>query len=431
MSADPSPTLRPRPASVWGWTAGLFAGALAVYATLYLQPQIANRLGLGVYLGWFLDWHALLAAGEAWVKGYGVQVFVDNPLDAYNRPHSYSNWWFALGHAGFTRADLRWMGPLVVVSFLLVAVGGLRPRTARETGVMLAFLISPPLLLGAVRANNDLVIFMVLAALPWALTDRRAVVQALAACLVAFSTGLKFYPVVTALLLLHGPSARSVAWRGVFFVALALLVGLSVYPDTLHFSSSLPNPGGLYSFGSPAVIELIGAQSIVVRLALAVAIGGGLWLVCDGRAWWRRLPERAPLDATAVSAVLGATLLAACFWAGMNWGYRWIFALWMLPALLRPDAAGWLWEGKMRRVLFGLIALSMGWELVVFTVGFFTLFGMSGVALGELCAWIVTPVHWVCFSVLTWVVVRFALASAWRFVAGVPALASRLTQRGG
>ena len=35
------------------------------------------------------------------------------------------------------------------------------------------------------------------------------------------------------------------------------------------------------------------------------------------------------------SFVLGATLLTGCFFAGTNFGYRWIFALWLAPLLWR------------------------------------------------------------------------------------------------
>ena len=36
-----------------------------------------------------------------------------------------------------------------------------------------------------------------------------------------------------------------------------------------------------------------------------------------------------------MSFVLGAGLLTGCFFAGTNFGYRWIFALWLAPFLWR------------------------------------------------------------------------------------------------
>lgn len=37
--------------------------------------------------------------------------------------------------------------------------------------------------------------------------------------------------------------------------------------------------------------------------------------------------------------VVGASLLCACFWLGMNHGYRWIFAVWLVPYFWRGGFA--------------------------------------------------------------------------------------------
>lgn len=411
-TAMPSSAPPPR----WFWPLVLFGAALAIEMALYLHPAWADYLGLGVYLGWFLDTHALLAAGEAWARGYDVQVFLDNPLDAYNRPHSYSSWWFVLGEAGLTRADLRWLGPTLVVTFTAAAVAALRPTSLRDAGIKLLVLAAPPMLLGLVRANNDLVVFLVLALVPLCAASRRVVVQMLAAFLILFATGLKFYPIVAAVLLLHGSSARLVAWRGVVTAVLAVLVGLGVYGDTLFFSRSLPNPGGLYSFGAPAALALFGLDGLLPKLMVLVGVAGGFWWLSEGGAPWREAGKRPPADARSLAVVLGAVLLCGCFWAGMNWGYRWIFALWIVPALLAPSPGCWFLDGWVRRALLALLFASLWWEGAVYGVAKITLFGMSGIAFGELCTWLITPVHWLCMGLLTALVGRFALDAGVRFV---------------
>jgi hypothetical protein len=414
-SAPPLASAAQRPG--WFWAVVLFAAAFAVELGLYAHPEWADALGLSVFLGWFLDFHALLAASDAWAAGFGERVFLHNPLDAYNRPHSYTNWWFVLAQWGLTRADLRWIGPLVVVTFTAVASAALRPTSARDLLIKLLFLVSPPVLLGIVRANNDLVIFVLLAFVPACLVSRSVVVQLLAPFLILFSAGLKFYPAVAVVVLLHGANPRLVLWRGVVAFAVALLVGLSVVGDTVFFSQSLPNPGGLYSFGAPVALQALGWGHPRAKLAVLLALVGGLWALCDGRASVRSWTARPDFDAGALAAVLGAVLLSGCFWAGMNWGYRWIFALWLLPALLRPTPHTWLLEGRLRIALLALLALCMWWDGAVFTLARFTRFGLTGADFIERSSWLIMPFQWACMGLLSLVVARFVLFSAWRLFA--------------
>ena len=336
----------------WAWMIALMTTGLAAHAFFYLLPTLTDMMGLGAMYGWYIDWAALLAAGEAWMAGFGDLIYFMNPLDTLKRPHSYSNWWLVLGSMGFTREDTLWMGLLCVVMAIGLASMVAAPRSRREFLYLALLICSPSLQLGFARANNDLVIFLFVIAAGWCVASRLPLAQICGAFVVAFATGLKYYPVVSGGLLLAGPTRRLVVWRGVVFLALAVLVLLSVYEDTLYFGRSLPSPDGLMSVGAAGALKRLGVTSGIVHVAFGAVIGLAGWWWLDGRL--EKQPRAgAQLNLESAWLIAGSLILAGCFWVGMSWAYRWIFAFCLMPGLLRPESvADWLRPGERRLILW-------------------------------------------------------------------------------
>lgn len=318
--------------ATWRWTYGFAIFIAAYFASFAFFPGLYGFIGVNHYGVWFLDFFALLASNDALSRG--LDPFEGHALDYFNRPHVYSSWWLHLRDVGLTRADNFTLGFTLIVVFLAIAVVSLRPRTAREFCWFAVVLCSPPIVLAVNRANNDLVVFLVLASVvPCLLATRRAV-RLLAVALVALATGLKFYPAFAALVLLAGDDAREVRARLVLAVLALGFVALGVADDYFRVAPQLPNARGLMSFAAAPLFESIGlsapwARSAGLFLALVTVALFARAKLFDG---WRI----APADRSAwISFVLGAVLLTGCFLVGKNFGYRWVFAVWLAPFLWR------------------------------------------------------------------------------------------------
>jgi hypothetical protein len=88
----------------------------------------------------------------------------------------------------------------------------------------------------------------------------------------------------------------------------------------------------VFSFGAVAGFHELGWHGAWPQV-LAAALGVLLFVGC-----WRMIPldgwVPAPAQRSAwLHFVLGAALLAGCFFTGQNYAYRWIFAVWLAPLL--------------------------------------------------------------------------------------------------
>lgn len=321
------------------------------------SPRIFDRLGQPGYGHWFLDSYVILAASDA--QAAGLNPYESIPFDLLKRGHVYSDWWLELGRFGLTRQDNFVFGGSCVLAFLVVALAGVRPRSAAEALGLAAVILSPPILFGLNRANNDLVIFVLIGA-PLLLLHRSTApwkVAVLAAALVA-ATGLKYYPIVAiaALPLLLRPGRHSL-WIG----GSALTAGAAVlWSERASMARGVfAFPDSVYLFGSPIVWRDAGLGR-GVTLALSAALLGLA-------AWWlvRRGLTRGLGDDTGGTSgerwtfAVGALLLVGCFLAGTSFAYRWVFAVWLWPWLWRQ--AGGTSRPAVAKITLGLLLLSL-WQ---------------------------------------------------------------------
>jgi len=158
---------------------------------------------------------------------------------------------------------------------------------------------------------------------------------------IATAVALKYYPAAAGLVLFAAAPPRELRWRVAVMLALLALVGLDLAPDLAAFGSLAPQPESLLSFGANAFFHGGGWDGWVPKL-LSVALGAAAFAW-----WWRARPlgewEPSPEQRTDwLHFILGASLLAGCFFTTLNFSYRWVFALWLAPllwSLPRDEAA--------------------------------------------------------------------------------------------
>ncbi len=331
---------------------------LLVYAVCWRFPWVMALAGVSHEGVWFLDTFAILAAIDA--KRIGLDPYAPNPLNYFGGAHGYSDWWFALKALPIDRKDAVWIGLLVLLLALITAWWVLQPRNKREVMGSVAILCSAPMILALNRANSDLLIFVVLSAsIPALISNCRICRLLVSPALVAFAAGLKYYPALAGVIML---GARTVADRLIAtLIAAVLLVGVAVAvgPSLFHYTSSRL-PSGLHTFGAPILLHQAGLRGpAAAGVSIAFLVGaGGLIVAKFLKPSWRVSVEQ---ERDYRFFIMGAVVLTGSFVATVNYSYRWIFAIWMMPFLCRNMTSGnsGAGIGWLTRVTLGLIVMAL------------------------------------------------------------------------
>jgi hypothetical protein len=390
----------------WLWLGALVACFYAVFACF---PQLFFAVGVAHYT-WFLDTFALLASSDAVSRG--LDPYAPNPLDYFHRPHVYSHWWLHLRDLGLTRADTFRLGLALVSAFLVAAWARLRPAGPTQLAFYLAVLCSSPVLLAVDRANNDLVIFLLLTPLVPCLLSRHAGLRLLAPFLVMAAAMLKYYPAAAALALLGIGDRKELRARMAITVLLLAVTALSVSRDLAGFGPLAPQPEGLLTLGATGFLNELGWKGWAPK-ALCAAIGGGLILVN-----WRRRAladwEPSPAQRAAwLNFILGTVLLTGCFFTSMNFGYRWIYLIWLAPLLweLPRDAAAPAAVRRLARTARWLTLAVLWWSplcciVINHLLGTLPLATLKGLA--RYAFLLEQPMDWALFACLLVFLTHFA-----------------------
>lgn len=309
----------------------LILATLAGWLAFVLLPQLLVLVGISSYGMWYLDSYAVLAAVDAVRAGVPMAPGVANPLDPLGRDHKYSDWWFALRWLGLTRASNFLVGTTWVGAFAVAAWATLRPRNFRETAWLILLFLAPGVLLAVHRANNDLVVFVLIAICGVAATDPGWLRQVIAIAALVLATGLKFYPAPVALGFLWVRPVRRMAGPLVLAVLAAGATLASVWSQLKRAQFTFE--ATVHTTGAPLLWRDLGwPDSTSLWFTVAIVAVGAVLLAATRCA--AGLAESGGLSERLLAA-MGAIVVVACFIAGVSYSYRWIFALWM---------ALWLWR---------------------------------------------------------------------------------------
>lgn len=343
------------------WVAGV---VLVVWWACFQSPAVWVATGIGEAHRPFLDTYAWLAGRDALRQG--INPYMPHFLDPYNRPFGYSEWWFALPSLGLGRKDTVWCGTLLLMATLVTAVTMAQPRTRREGLELALLLVSPAWLLAVNRANQDLIIFVVVSLGLVCFRNRSGIIQSLGVLLCAVAAVLKYFPLATLVLLLDFRNWRRVLGGFSLYVLVLLLAWPGLEQALLCASRYTPAPHWLYAFGAPVFLRNAGLSGLIGWLAPSCALF--LWAAVTAvKSARRTFNDRSPEDAMAEREfACGAVLLVGAFFLGASYVYKLVFAIWLLP---------WLWRhrrdpavGRWARATMGLLLAVVWFEGAVAVV---------------------------------------------------------------
>jgi hypothetical protein len=314
------------------WAIGAQSLGLAILRVLGVEPGAVA----------FLDTHAILAAAEC--QRRGVEVYLSNPCDVLGRVHVYSPLWLTLVPSGLTTLATPWVGAVLDVLFILALAVVMPGRSGAEVAVMMAAVFSPMTLYAVERANNDLVVFLLVLGAGLMLEGSRRWRLGAYAVLVGAAL-LKYYPAV--LLALVARERR----RDALIVAAGAATALGVFAACYHdvLAQSLSNSARLAS-GLSYYTDSFSARNLPFGLATGLArlnaaglFALALFAVLAGLALARVrrtvvLLEAAGIDWTGREmrfAAIGGLLVSACFLVAQNVSYRGIYLLLVLPGVVQ------------------------------------------------------------------------------------------------
>jgi hypothetical protein len=307
---------------------------LLVFMALLIDERLWTAFGMRLIQmkPHFADMIAILAAGDARRVGSDVYA-VPNPFDPFGRPHVYGPWWLVLGGLGFTVGDGWWMGALLAVSFVIIAVAVLAPCSPARTSLAVGLLISPPVMLGLERANNDLVVFLLIAASAWMVATWPRVGVLAAVAVVCLAAALKIYPVAALAAL---PAARCRPRAALALVAAGIVgciaLGFWYRADFARVLALIPKELSVFTYGLKVLLELFKATFSQWYFGFGIAAGlafGGWFLGSQLRKLWNHVPLQ---GGTAFAYVGGASCWIFCYFSNTNFSYRAVLLL--LPARL-------------------------------------------------------------------------------------------------
>jgi hypothetical protein len=230
-------------------------------------------------------------------------------------------------------ADGDWLGPVLIVAFLLVMSFSFHGTTFWQAAYFCALIASPPLLFAIERANYDLALFCLIF-LNVRFLDRLSNAGSYA---VTFGLGmLKLYPIAAVLGLIR-KTKRS---RILFWLTVAAEVIFIIFSfNNIRVVANLTPRMTWQSFGYAIVFLIVSgrfkALAWVTKIMLPIFVAVLVTLAYftrRARQYWLCILNGGDMKYRSLF-IAGGAIYSVCFAFGANFNYRFVFLLFTVPYL--------------------------------------------------------------------------------------------------
>lgn len=343
----------------WRWFLFVSAVVLGLLSTGILYKSVWKPMAVVPMTPAFADMEAVLAAGDAWSAGYNPYV-PPNLFDSYNRPHIYGPGWLVMSLAGMGVSNLAEVSVGVLAIFLISLGVWYRPMDWRSAIGMLAVFLSPPIMLGIERANNDLLMVALFSFAAVWVGRKGSLTYLMVVVVMAAAAWLKLYPIyaLPALFTLGGGMRESLIRAGAWLLLTA--AGFALYAGSYaRLLGHIPTPETFFAYdarfafrvcwsGIPGMRLWFGAGGLAA-LALAALFFRSSW-----RGLWTALPLTGSWGFLTVGS---ASIWVGCLCTAPSFPYR---AVWLLPLM------GWAAGGHAGKGYGGYAATALLRWLIAF-----------------------------------------------------------------
>ena len=317
----------------------LLTGYFSVIAlsNLFLEHNEFWRY-LGVERGWpvFADLRSILAGLDC--KRLGYDVLQQNPCDPWQRPMLYPRLWLSLRHFGLSESHSFILGSISVAVFTFLGWSLARPLGWRGFLVWAGAILSPAVMLGVERANNEILIYsavivaLFIPALPVLLP------------VLVMATALKLYPFLGLPVLM---TSRRPVLSIFLLVAMSAVYVALTWDDITLILRAIPH-GIKFENGLPIVRRILLAEGVSAEAATATMGAAGLLLLTAVAA--ARGHRRIETSAFQLRAFLvGASIFVGTYVVGSSIDYRLVWLLLAIPYL----------QAQERWPLLGLLVMCL------------------------------------------------------------------------
>ena len=295
-----------------------------VYPTI-IPMKINNAISI------FGDWFPIMSANIC--KWDGIDVYLENPCDPWGRPHVYGPTWLYIPFVDQFKKFYFFYLPIIFnFIFIFVIISFFKFDKKFKTLLALFYIFSVSTLLVIERANNDIIIFLIVVLIA---CYRNIFINYF---LILFATFSKFYPLCLSIIYLFKKSIKNIFLHFLFLIGLVLIISYFQYENLIKIFEvrNLFSSVGIYGFSFLASYKtFINTDNLFLQIFFLIPI-----LVIYLKLFKKNFQNNKILNFFQNDIyenrlyLLSSITILTCYFVFSNFIYREIFLIGLIPWIL-------------------------------------------------------------------------------------------------